>query len=74
MFFAAKETVERWAAAKDAKAVARGLAKGREEGRKQGREEGREIGRREIVELLKQHNVELPPEVMRSLNGDAHSE
>ena len=43
MFFAARETVERWAAGKDAKAEARG----REQGRKQGREEGREQGRKD---------------------------
>ena len=59
MFFAARETVERWAAAKDAKAEARG------------REQGREQGRKEIVALLKEHNVPLPPEVLRKLNGDA---
>ena len=57
MFFAAKETVERWAAAKDAKAEARG------------REEGREEGRMEIVALLEEHNVQLPPELLRKLNG-----
>ena len=61
MFFAAKETVERWAAAKDAKA----MAKGREEGR----EEGRAAGRAEIVALLEEHNVPLPPEVLSKLNG-----
>ena len=57
MFFAAKETVERWAAAKDAKAEARG------------RKEGREEGRMEIVALLEEHNVQLPPELLRKLNG-----
>ena len=41
MFFAAKDTVERWSRAKDAKAKAKGL----EEGRK----EGIEAGRAEIV-------------------------
>ena len=55
MFFAARETVERWAAAKDAKA----------------RAQGREQGRKEIVALLKEHNVPLPPEVLRKLNGNA---
>ena len=59
MFFAARETVERWAAAKDAKAEARG------------REEGREEGRREIVALLEELNVQLPPEVLRRVNGGA---
>ena len=59
MFFAAKETVERWAAAKDAKAEARG------------REKGREEGRREIVALLEEHNVPLSPDILRKLNGDA---
>ena len=67
MFFAARETVERWAAGQDAKAEARG----REQGRKQGREEGREQGRKEVVALLEEHNVQLPPEVLRKLNGDA---
>ena len=62
MFFAAKETVERWAAAKDAKAEARG----REEGRKQGREEAR----KQVIALLEEHNVQLPPELLRRLNGD----
>lgn len=51
MFFAARETVERWAAAKDAKARAQ--------------------GRKEIIALLKEHNVQLPPELLRKLNGDA---
>ena len=59
MFFAARETVERWAAAKDAKA------------RAQGRREGRKEGRKEVVALLEEHNVPLPPEVLRKLNGDA---
>ena len=57
MFFAAKETVERWAAAKDAKAEAR----------------GREEGRREIVALLEELNVQLPPEVLRRVNGNGDS-
>ena len=51
MFFAARETVERWAAAKDAKARAQ--------------------GRKEVVALLEEHNVPLPPELLRKLNGDA---
>ena len=59
MFFAARETVERWAAAKDAKA------------RAQGRMEGRKEGRKEVVALLEEHNVQLPPEVLRKLNGSA---
>ena len=87
MIFAAKETVDRWSRAKDAKAMAKGREvgrkegieegraegreKGREEGREQGREEGREQGRREIVALLKEHDIQLPPEVLRRLNGDA---
>ena len=82
MFFAARETVERWAAAKDAKAEARGREAGRKEGREagrkegreSGREEGREVGRKEIVALLEEHNVQLPPEVLRKLNGDAESD
>ncbi|MDE2958569.1 MAG: hypothetical protein OXU28_00755 [Chloroflexota bacterium] len=53
MFFAARETVERWAAAKDAKA--------------------RDQGRKEIIALLKEHNVQLPPEVLRKLNGNEDS-
>lgn len=63
MFLAARETVERWAAAKDAKAEARG--------REEGREKGREEGRKEIVALLEEHNVQLPPDILRKLNGDA---
>ena len=55
MFFAARETVERWAAAKDAKA----------------RAQGRMEGRKEVVALLEEHNVQLPPEVLRKLNGSA---
>lgn len=82
MFFAAKETVERWAAAKDAKAEARGREEGREAGRKEGREEGRKQGREEgrkqgreearkqVIALLEEHNVQLPPELLRRLNGD----
>lgn len=66
MIFAAKETVERWSRAKDEKA----MAKGREEGRK----EGREAGRAEIVALLKEHDVQLPPEVLNKLNGAGDSE
>ena len=65
MFFAAKDTVERWSRAKDAKAKAKGL----EEGRK----EGIEAGRAEIVALLKEHNVQLPPEVLDKLNGAGDS-
>ncbi len=75
MFFAARETVERWAAAKDAKAEARGREEGRqqghEEGRVEGREEGREEGRKEIFALLEGHSVQLPPEILRKLNGGA---
>ena len=74
MFFAAKETVERWAAAKDAKAEARGREEGREAGRKEGREKGRKQGREEarkqVIALLEEHNVQLSPELLRSLNGD----
>ena len=62
MFFAAKEAAERWSQAKDRKAMAKG------------REKGREEGRREIVALLKEHDVQLPPEVLSKLNGDGHSE
>ena len=54
MFFAARETVERWAAAKDAKA--------------------RDQGRKEVVALLKEHNVPLPPELLRKLNGNNDSD
>lgn len=67
MFFAARETVELWAAAKDTKAEARGRKQGREQGRKEGREEARKL----VVALLEEHNVQLPPEVLRKLNGDA---
>lgn len=58
MFFAAKEAAERWSRAKDAKAMAKG------------REKGRQEGRQEIVALLEEHNVQLPPEVLSKLNGD----
>ncbi len=74
MFFAAKDTVERWSRAKDEKARAKGMEKGREEGRKEGREEGKEEARREIAALLKEHNVELPPDVLHRLNGDRDSD
>ena len=57
MFFAARETVERWAAAKDAKA----------------RAQGRMEGRKEVVALLEHHNVQLPPEILRKLNGDSET-
>ena len=70
MFFAAKDTVERWSRAKDEKA----MAKGREEGRKEGRKEGREARQAEIVALLKEHDVQLPPEVISKLNGAGDSE
>ena len=55
MFFAARETVERWAAAKDAKA----------------RAEGRREGRKEVVALLEEHGVQLPQEVINRLSGDS---
>ena len=71
MFFAARETVERWAAAKDAKAEARGREQGRQQGREEGRQQGREEARKQVVALLEEHNVQLPPEVLRKLNGDA---
>ena len=58
MFFAAKDTVERWSQAKDAKAFAKGLEAGRKE------------TRQEIIAMLKEHNVQLPPEVLRRFNGD----
>ena len=57
IFFAARETVERWAATKDAKA----------------RDLGRKQGRKEVVALLEEHNVPLPPELLRKLSGDAES-
>jgi hypothetical protein len=63
MFFAAKETVERWAAAKDAKAEARG--------REQGVQVGRDAERQRIAELLEQNGVSLPPEVAEGLNANA---
>lgn len=69
MFFAAKETVERWAAAKDAKAIAKGLEQGLEQGLAKGRKEERE----RIAALLKEHDVRLPPEILSQLNGDGGS-
>ena len=65
MFFAAKETVERWAAAKDAKAIAKGLEQGLAKGRKEERER--------IAALLKEHDVRLSPEIIRQLNGEGGS-
>lgn len=62
MFFAAKDTVERWSRARDERARAKVL------------EEGREAGRAEIVALLKEHNVQLPPEVLSKLNGAGDSQ
>ena len=53
-------------AAQRAKMVARARNKGREEGRKE--------ARREIAALLKEHNVELPSEVLHRLNGDRDSD
>lgn len=67
MILAAIDTVERWSRYRDAKAEAKGREKGREEGRKEGREEGR----KEIVALLKEHDVQLPQDVIDRLNGDA---
>ncbi len=63
---AAIDTYEWIKRRREAKAKAReemAIAKSREEGREQGREE--------IVALLKEHDIELPPEVLRRLNGDA---
>ena len=57
MFFAAKDTIERWSRAKDEKVMAKGRA------------EGRAAGRAEIVALLKEHDVQLPQEVLSKLNG-----
>ena len=65
MFFAAKDTVERWARAKDEKAAAKGLEQGLAKGRKEERER--------IVALLKEHDVQLPPEILSQLNGDGGS-
>ena len=70
LFWSAKDTVERWSQAKDAKA----MAKGREQGLAQGLEAGRKEERQEIVALLKEHDVPLPPEVLNRLNGDGDSE
>jgi predicted transposase YdaD len=70
MFFAARETVERWAADKDAKAEARGREKGRQEGLLEGAQVGREAERQRIAKLLEESGVSLPPEVTDSLNAD----
>ena len=70
MFFAAKEAAESWSRARNEKALAKAMDKGRTEGR----EAGRTAGRAEIVALLKEHNVELPPEVLNKLNGAGDSE
>ena len=65
MFFAAKDTVERWARAKDERAIAKGLEQGLAKGRKEERER--------IAALLKEHDVRLPPEILSQLNGDGGS-
>ena len=70
MFFTAKEAAENWSRARREKANAKAMAKGREEGR----EEGREARQAEIVALLKEHNVRLPPEVLSKLNGAGDSQ
>ena len=69
MFFAAKDTVERWARAKDEKAIAKGLKQGLEQGLARGRKEERE----RIAALLKEHDVRLPPEILSQMNGDGGS-
>lgn len=61
MFFAAKDTVERWARAKDERAIAKGLEQGRKEERER------------IAALLKEHDVRLPPEILSQLNGGGGS-
>lgn len=74
MFFAAKDTVERWSRAKDEKAMAKGREEGRKEGLKQGIKQGLERGRKDererIAVLLEESGVPLPPEVLRSLGGE----
>lgn len=62
VFFAAKDAAERWSRAREEKAMAKV------------REKGREAGRAEIVALLKEHNVQIPPEVLSKLNGAGKSE
>ena len=57
MFFAAKEAVERRARARD------------ERMREEGRVEGREQERLNILDLLEQHGVELPPGAEEYFNG-----
>ena len=69
MIFAAKEAVERRAQARDEKMRAQGREEGRKEGREQGREEGRAQERRRIMEALKRHGIELPPDIGNDLNG-----
>ena len=74
VFFAAKDAAERWSRAREEKAMAKSREKGRKEGIEVGRAEGREAGRAEMVALLKEHNVQLPPEVLSKLNGAGDSE
>ena len=59
------ETVGRmfWALAQREKDIEKGRIEGREEGRQLGRDEGRE----ELIRQLLQHNVDLPPEILREL-------
>ena len=58
MIFAAKEAVER-------RAMEKGRKAGLEEGRQEGMEKGRQEERERIAQALKQHGVEIPPEVAR---------
>ena len=65
MIFAAKEAVERRAQARDE----RMREQGREEGREEGIEKGRAQERRRILDALKRHGIELPPDIGKDLNG-----
>lgn len=66
MILAAYNTYRGWVEAREEKRAAE--AKAREEA---AAIEARAEGRKEIVALLEEHNIEIPPEVLRRLNGDA---
>ena len=66
MILAAYNTYRGWVEAREDKRAAE--AKAREEALAV---EAKAEGRKEIVALLEEHNIEIPPEVLRKLNGDA---
>lgn len=63
MLFAAKEAVER-------KARERGRREGMEEGLREGLQAGRRNERERIARVLREHGIELIPELAKNLAGD----